>query len=59
NGRIEQFLPSTTLKNEDIRNQEILRRIGRLMAQLHLKVPTGKVIPEGGEHKYVYQANDN
>ncbi|CAG8572607.1 11360_t:CDS:2, partial [Paraglomus brasilianum] len=49
NGRIEQFLPSTTLKNEDIRNQEISRRIGRLMAQLHLKVPrlsTGKVIPE-------------
>ena len=32
NGRIEQFLPSTTLKNEDIRNQEISRRIGRLMA---------------------------
>ena len=49
NGRIEQFLPSTTLKNEDIRNPEISRRIGRLMAQLHLKVPrlsTGKVIPE-------------
>ncbi|CAG8583027.1 10764_t:CDS:2, partial [Paraglomus brasilianum] len=49
NGRIEQFLPSTTLKNEDIRNQEISQRIGRLMAQLYLKVPklsTGKVIPE-------------
>jgi len=49
NGRIEQFLPSTTLKNEDIRNQEISRRIGRLMAQLYLKVSkrsTGKVIPE-------------
>ncbi|CAG8487598.1 8420_t:CDS:2 [Paraglomus occultum] len=49
NGRVEQFLPSRTLTNQDIRNQETSRQIARLIARLHSNVPgpsTKDVVPE-------------